>query len=108
MFFNISTPRILAFFFYKTCDFFSIFLTFIAIIQVFQPNRKSPLGFDNKLLENVFGHGLVFNFYYRKYKNFMQLAIFEVLKCCHFFKVFPASRATEPPLGFDYRLLHSF
>ena len=48
MLFKISTPQI---FFYKTCNFLKI-LTFIVIIQVFQPNRKSPLGFDNKLLEN--------------------------------------------------------
>ena len=31
-----------------------IFFGFIVIIQVFQTNRKSPLGFDYKLPENVF------------------------------------------------------
>ena len=60
MFFKISTPRVLAFFFYKTCNF--RFFLLLLSLQVFQPNRKSPLGVDNKLLEKVFGHGLVFNF----------------------------------------------
>ena len=32
------------------------FLTFTVIIPVPQPNTKSPLGFDNKLLENVFNY----------------------------------------------------
>ena len=26
----------------------------IVIIQVYQPNRKSPLGFDNKLLQKFY------------------------------------------------------
>ena len=39
------------FFFYKFCNFFQ--LTFV-VIKVFQPSRKSLLGFDNnKLLESV-------------------------------------------------------
>ena len=54
----ISTTRFLAFSLTKLAIFFSIFF-----IQAFQAIRNSPLGFDNKLLENVFGHELVFNFY---------------------------------------------
>ena len=73
MLFKISTPRIL---FLQNLQFFSIFSTFIVIIQVFQPNKNSPFGFDNKLLENVF-HGLVFNFFIT---NFFSL--------CNFFKFF--------------------
>ena len=37
----------------KNFAFFFSILTFIVIIKVFQPNRKSPLVFDNELLENV-------------------------------------------------------
>ena len=32
----------------------TFFLTFIGVIQVFQPNRKSLLGFDNKFLEKFY------------------------------------------------------
>ena len=39
--------------FLQNLQFLSIFFTFV-VIQVFQPNRKSSLSFDNKLLENVF------------------------------------------------------
>ena len=53
MFFKISTPQILAFFFTKLAILFQFFDIFV-IILVFQCNRKSPLGFDNKLLENFF------------------------------------------------------
>ena len=67
---------LLPFFFLQNLLFF-IFLTFNVIIQVFPLNGKSPLGFDNKLLENVFfGHGLVFNFTHKFLQFFMQLAIF--------------------------------
>ena len=57
MFFKISTPQILAFF---LLAFLKIFLNFIVIIQVLQPNRKSVLGFDNKLRENVCGPWISF------------------------------------------------
>ena len=50
---------------------FEIFLTFNVIIQISQLNRKSRVEFDNNLLENVFGHELVFNFYYHKFKQFL-------------------------------------
>ena len=47
---------------------FAIFLTFFVLIQVFQPNRKSPLGFDNKLMGNVFWPWIsFFYFYYHKF-----------------------------------------
>ena len=49
MFFKFSTPRILAFLFLQNMQFFRHFLYLIRFF-----NRKSPLGFDNKLLENVF------------------------------------------------------
>ena len=45
LFFKILTPRILEF-------FFNVFD--IVIIKVFQPNGNCPLGFENKLRENVF------------------------------------------------------
>ena len=79
MFFKISRPRILAF--YKTCNFF-IFFTSNVSIQVFQPNRTSPLGFDNKLLEMFYGHALVFSFHYPKFLKFWYAS------CNFFFKFF--------------------
>ena len=76
MFFKISRPRILAF--YKTCKFF---FTSNVSIQFLQPNRKSPLGFDNKLLEMFYGHALVFSFHYPKFLKFWYAT-------CNFFKFF--------------------
>ena len=64
--FKVWTPLILAFFFLQNLVFFNNFFD-IVIIQIFQPNRKSPLGFDKELLEIIFGHGLVFNFYYHNF-----------------------------------------
>ena len=57
MSFNITSFSIFAVF-----DNFFYFV--IVIIQVFGASgvRKPPLGFGNKLLENFFGHGLIFNF----------------------------------------------
>ena len=52
MFFKIPLPRISDFFLQNLQ--FLVFFTFIVIIQVFQTYRKSPLGFDYKLPENVF------------------------------------------------------
>ena len=43
---------------------------------IIQPNRKPPLGFDNKLLKNFLGHELAFNFYHKFQQLFMQLAVF--------------------------------
>ena len=31
----------------------SVYLSLLSFIQVFHPNCKSPLGFDNELLKNV-------------------------------------------------------
>ena len=52
-------------FFYKTSifHFFYIYCPYSG----FQPNRKYPLEFDNKLLEMFLGLESVFNFYYRKF-----------------------------------------
>ena len=59
MIFKILTSRILAFFFYKTCNF----LTVIVIIQFFpDPGaRKPPHRFD-KLLKNFHSPWNSFNF----------------------------------------------
>ena len=50
MLFKIWTPRILAFFKNKTCNFFDIYCHHSG----FSVLQKSLLGFDNKLLENLF------------------------------------------------------
>ena len=46
--FNIAN-----FSFFKKKNFAIFNFDIYVIIKVCQPNRKSPLGFDNKLLENV-------------------------------------------------------
>ena len=74
--------------FAKTCNF--NFLTFFVIIQVFLASgvRTPPLRFDNKLLENFFGLGFVFNFLSQNLAIFLiKRSIFQIE-----FKVSPASR----------------
>ena len=75
----------LSIFFYKTCIFFQFF-TLIVIIQVFQPNRKSPLGFDSKLLENVFQSLVSFQILLSESLQFFSetWSFFEI--SCHFFR----------------------
>ena len=43
----------------------SVYLSLLSFIQVFQPNRKSPLGFDNELLKNVCWPWIIYNFYHK-------------------------------------------
>ena len=84
MFFKISTTRILLFF-CKTV--FSVILTFFVIIQVFQPNRKSPLGFINKLLEFIFWPWISFQHLLSQILAVLcnpQFFKFEIF--CHFFR----------------------
>ena len=81
MCFKISAPKLLASFFDKSCHFFPFFLTFIVIFPVFQPDRESPLGFDNKLRENVFWPWNKF--------QILSSQIFEFFYAtCNFFQVF--------------------
>ena len=74
-------------FFLKTCNFF-FNLTFIVIIKVFQPTRKSPLGFDKKLLDIFFPwiglQQIAKNTqFYTNFHNF-----FQGFKVCHFLSSF--------------------
>ena len=80
MFFKILASRFLAFF-GKTFIFFQF--SDIVIFQVFSASGvwKSPLGFDNNLRENFFGHALVFNFLISQI-----VAIFD--KTVNFFEMF--------------------
>ena len=75
MFIKISTPRILVFF--TNLAIFSNFLDIYCHNSVFQPKRKSPLGFDNKLLDNGFWPWISFQLLLSQH-FFMQLAIFKI------------------------------
>ena len=87
MLFKISTQRILAVFL-KNLQFF-LNLTFIVIIKVFQPTRKSPLGFDKKLLDNFFSPWIGLQpiakntHFFTNFHNF-----FQGFKVCHFLSSF--------------------
>ena len=55
MFFNIYCQFIIAI----------VRLSLLSFIHVFQPNRKSALAFDNKLLKNVCWPLISYDFYHK-------------------------------------------
>ena len=70
---KISTPQFFAFFF-QNLNFFKFFFD-IVIIQVFQLNGKSPLGFHKNLMKDVFWPWFSFQLVSQIFAV-MQIAIF--------------------------------
>ena len=88
LFFEVSTPQISEFstklaifnffltFFASLLSLLSVYLSLMSYIQVFQPNRKSPLGFVNELLKNVCWPWISYNHLSQILAVFLQLLIF--------------------------------
>ena len=74
MFFKISTPRILAFL--KKLSIFHFFQ--VVIIQVFQPKKESPLGFDNKVTGKCFWQWISFQLLSQSLAVFNAICDFQV------------------------------